>query len=211
MKRERYKFKKYGKDFFKNLKEKSVKEYGAEPALNWGTTKKGKYTIDDRYFLEWCRPEMKNNLHKIDVDVKEYILSFREKIEKEERELFIFIGVDSQNKLLKTSFVATIVLYIGKNGGHELVAKKNLNKIYDYRYRLLREADILGEIGRELCPFLKENKIPFELHLDYNASTNHKSNGVVVEAFSYLRNLGMKPKIKPEAWAASSAADYFCR
>ena len=202
---------KYDRNFFKNLKERSAAKYNSVAALNWGEEISGKHIIGKRYHFTWGRPDRKKRILPLTIDVQKYILKYKELCEKRGRPLTVYVGVDSQNRLLKTNFVVSVVLYMHEKGGHELVSKVSLHKIYDYRYRLLREADMLGEVARELCPFLKESNIPFELHLDYNSSTNHKSNGVVQEALNYFKFLGYKAYIKPEAFAASSAADYFCK
>lgn len=202
---------KHNKDFFKKLKEESYKRYSSIPPLNWGETINGEYVTSDRYFLQWNKIDKKNNLYALDKNITSYILEYNKKTDKKGKKLTVFIGVDSQNSLLKTVFIVSVVLYTNQNGGHEIISKSKLPKIYDYRYRLLKEADFLGEVARNICPFLSEHNIPFELHLDYNSNTNHKSNGVVVEATNYLKHLGYKFEIKPKAWAASVAADYFCR
>lgn len=204
--------KRYSKDFFKKLRDKSLKMYASIPALNWGEVVDGKYVMKRRYFFKWkVRTGPKKSRKNIDIDVKQYILDYKEKVEKEGKELFVFAGVDSQNRLQKTDFAVVIVLYVGEKGGHMLETKFSLHKIYDYRYRLLREADILGELSREFEPFFKEHGLKSEWHLDYNDSTNHKSNGVVIEATNYLRHLGVEGKIKKESWAASAAADHLLR
>jgi predicted RNase H-related nuclease YkuK (DUF458 family) len=223
---------KYNKDYFKHLKEKSAKTYDSVPSLNWGEMRDGKYVLDDRYHFIWKAESGKNrSLIPIDCDVQEYILKFQkdelEKLNKrarkthgvggnevhgiDHRKLTIFIGTDSQNYLAYTRFVSVIVLYMERNGAHVLVSKFDLPKMYDYRYRLLREVDITAELARKMKPFCREHSIPFELHSDFNSSTNHKSNGVVSEATNYLKHLGLEHKIKAEAFAASYAADHFCK
>jgi predicted RNase H-related nuclease YkuK (DUF458 family) len=102
------------------------------------------------------------------------------------------------------------VLHVERNGGHILIARFDLPKIYDYRYKLLKEIDVLGEITRNFKHFFRDNDIDFELHADLNNSSNHKSNGVVEEAKNYIKHLGFNLKIKPEAFAASNCSDHFC-
>ena len=48
----------------------------------------------------------------------------------------------------------------------------------------------------------------FELHLDLNTDPKYKSSTAVKEAIGFvLGMLGIKAKVKPNAWASSSAAD----
>jgi predicted RNase H-related nuclease YkuK (DUF458 family) len=209
MSRKDYKIiKKYGKDFFKNLKEESVKKYEGIPALNWGETINGKHTYPDRYYFNWSTQDINGNLRKLNLDVEKYILDVRER--NKDKKMKVFLGVDSQNELLKTKYVAVIVLRFHKNGAHEIVSTINLDKIYDTRYKLLREADIMAQLVRNYKEFFKENNLEYECHMDYNRVTNFKSNGVVQEAMSYFKTQEIEVKIKPDAWAASYAADHFC-
>ncbi len=209
--------KKYNKDFFKELKSKSVKYYEAIPALNWGKTKDGQYQMDDRYHFTWKVQNSAGHLVALEEDVFEHIKQFKEKIALENQEskldrgIKAYIGADSQNYLSFTRFVCTIVLHVEKNGAHVIVSRFDLPKIYDYRYKLLREIDMLGELGRNFKDFFELVDMDFELHGDLNKSSNHKSNGVVEEATNYINYLGFKLKIKNEAFAATYAADHFCK
>lgn len=221
---------KYNTDYFQKLRENSIRAYDSIPALNWGEMKDSVYVLNDRYDFVWkAENGKKRSLIPLDMDVKDYILNFRKKelenlnrgvitgVDGKEakgvdhRKLTAYIGTDSQNHLSYTRFVSVIVLYMERNGAHVLVSKFDMPKMYDYRYRLLREVDITAELARNLKPFLKEQNIPFELHSDFNSSTNHKSNGVVSEATNYLKHLGFDHKIKPLAFGASYAADHFCK
>lgn len=47
-----------------------------------------------------------------------------------------------------------------------------------------------------------------EIHLDVNPDPKHASNVVANEASGWVKGLGLVAKIKDEAWAASTAADY---
>lgn len=210
--------KRYNKDYFKVLREKSDLLYSSVTALNWGETIGDKYVISDRYNFVWKTEQGESkHLKEIDGDVKDYILEFikqekeKQKITQIEKEISIFFGTDSQSYLSYTRFVSVIVLYVNGNGAHVIVSRFDLPKMYDYRYRLLRETDITGEVVRNFKPFLKKNKINFEVHSDYNKSTNFKSNNVVTEASNYMKHLGFNLKIKDTSWAASYAADHFCK
>jgi len=209
--------KKYNKNFFKELKEKSALHYDSIPALNWGTTEDGKFIMNDRYHFNWKIQGEKGHLVPLQSDVREHIKTFQKTIAEEneksgiQRSVKAFIGADSQNHLSYTRFVSVIVLYVERNGAHVLVSRTDLPKIYDYRYKLLKEIDMLGELARNFQEFFKEINMEFELHGDLNKSANFKSNGVVEEATNYISYLGYKLKIKSEAWAASYGADYFCK
>lgn len=210
--------KRINKDYLKDLRIKSSELYDNTSSLNWGEMVNGKYVIANRYNLIWKTEQGEDkHLTKIDIGVEDYILNFikeekeKQKISKIEREVSIFFGTDSQNYLSYTRFVSVIVLYVNKNGAHVIVSKFDLPKMYDYRYRLLKETDITGEVVRNMKPFLKKNKINFEVHSDYNPSLAYKSAGVVQEATNYMKHLGFNLEIKPISFAASHSADYFCK
>lgn len=209
--------KRYNKNFFKELREKSALHYESIPALNWGTTEDGKFVMSDRYHFNWKIQGENGHLVPLKEDVLEHIKNFKEQVKKEneklgvDRSVIAYIGADSQNYLSYTRFVAVIVLYVERNGAHVIVSRMDLPKIYDYRYKLLKEIDMLGELARNFKNFFDSIEMPFELHGDLNKSSNFKSNGVVEEATNYISFLGYKLKIKAEAWAASYGADYFCK
>jgi predicted RNase H-related nuclease YkuK (DUF458 family) len=50
-----------------------------------------------------------------------------------------------------------------------------------------------------------------EVHLDLNPDTIHASNVVTSEALGWVRGLGIQAKIKPDSFAATTAADHFVR
>ena len=209
--------KRYNKDFFKELKIKSEKYYDSIPALNWGTSKDGEYVIEDRYHFNWKVQNSAGHLTPLKEDVFTHIKEFKKQVDEQSKKLKInrsikaYIGADSQNYLSYTRFVCVLVLHVEKNGAHVIVSRFDLPKIYDYRYKLLREIDMLGELARNFKDFFESVDMEFELHGDLNKSSNHKSHGVVEEASNYITHLGFKLKIKNDAFAATCAADHFCK
>lgn len=197
--------------YFKSLRENSEKIYLGTHPLNWGESVDGNLTFNNRYEFKWKKvtgPE--KNLCLLDQDLHSYILDFKKKNEMAGRSVKVLLGTDSQNHLSFTRFVTVICLQVERNGVHVLVNRMDLPKIYDYKYRLLKEADVSAEFARNNKDFFLENEIPFEIHCDYNSTSKHKSNLVVPEALNYLNMLGFTAKIKSEAFGASYAADHFC-
>jgi predicted RNase H-related nuclease YkuK (DUF458 family) len=198
-------------NFFKVLRENSDKIYLNVTPLNWGVSVDGSHKFIDRYVFNWKKvsgPE--KNLVPLNENLHDYILDFKRKNELAGRAVKIFVGTDSQNHLSFTRFVTVICLQVERNGVHVLVNRMDLPKIYDYKYRLLKEADVSAEFARNNRFFFKSNNIPFEIHCDYNSKSYHKSNLVVSEAMSYFNTMGLTAKIKSEAFGASYAADHFC-
>jgi len=198
-------------NFFKSLRENSDKIYLNVTPLNWGVSVNGNHEFIDRYIFKWKKvtgPE--KILVPLEDDLYDYILNFKKNNELAGRSVNVFVGTDSQNHLSFTRFVTVICLQVEHNGVHVLVNRMDLPKIYDYKYRLLKEADVSAEFARNNKSFFKNNDIPIEIHCDYNSKSYHKSNLVVTEAMNYLNTMGFTAKIKSEAFGASYAADHFC-
>jgi predicted RNase H-related nuclease YkuK (DUF458 family) len=198
-------------NFFKSLRENSDKIYLNVTPLNWGVSVNGNHEFIDRYIFKWKKvtgPE--KILVPLEDDLYDYILNFKKNNELAGRSVNVFVGTDSQNHLSFTRFVTVICLQVERNGVHVLVNRMDLPKIYDYKYRLLKEADVSAEFARNNKSFFKNNDIPIEIHCDYNSKSYHKSNLVVTEAMNYLNTMGFTAKIKSEAFGASYAADHFC-
>lgn len=198
-------------NYFKSLKENSDKIYLNVTPLNWGVTIDGNHKFIDRYNFKWKKsfgPE--KSLVSLNENLHDYILNFKEENELKGRSVKALVGTDSQNHLSFTRFVTVVCLQVERNGVHVIVNRMDLPKIYDYKYRLLKEADISAEFARNNKYFFKNNNIPFEIHCDYNSKVYHKSNLVVTEAMNYFNTMGLVAKIKSEAFGASYAADHFC-
>lgn len=198
-------------NYFRSLKENSDKIYLNVTPLNWGVTVNGKHKFVDRYIFKWKKSTgSEKMLVSLNENLHDYILNFKKENELKGRSVKVLLGTDSQNHLSFTRFVTVICLQVERNGVHVIVNKMDLPKIYDYKYRLLKEADISAEFARNNKYFFKKNNISFEIHCDYNSKSYHKSNLVVTEAMNYFNTMGLVAKIKSEAFGASYAADHFC-
>lgn len=124
----------------------------------------------------------------------------------------VYIGCDSKRsrKDGAVRYATVIILHIdGKHGGKMW---SFIDNEIDYapvtspRMRLVNEAYKAVEIAAEIVDTVGTRD--FEVHLDLNTNPKYKSNAAVKEALGYVLGvLGFSPKLKPEAWASSSAAD----
>lgn len=119
----------------------------------------------------------------------------------------IYVGADSKRVKKKVVYVTVVILhYEGKHGGRvfkNIVIEPWYGNI---KQRLMNE--VYGAIGVAFDIVDHLGGRPFEIHLDLNTDPKHKSNMCVKEAVGYvLGSFGFKPKLKPEAWAASTVAD----
>lgn len=124
----------------------------------------------------------------------------------------VYVGCDSKisSKGKMAKFATVVVLHIdGKHGGKlfSIVETEPLfGSIKTPKMRLLREAQKAIDIAAQIAEVVGDR--PFEVHLDFNTNEDHKSNVAVKEASAYvLGTLGFRPKFKPQAFAASTAAD----
>jgi hypothetical protein len=133
----------------------------------------------------------------------------------------IYIGSDSIRKGNKIIFCTVVVVHIGNSNGAKIFyrcqrekarAKKrsDINEIY---YRLTKEVDMTIRVFEELMEVFEEHsEHAIEVHIDVNPSENYKSHMIYNYALGYVKSyLGITPKFKPEAFAASVAADGIIR
>jgi hypothetical protein len=96
-------------------------------------------------------------------------------------------------------------------GGHDQHREQDRERDYDQRYnrpnlRLMNEVYRVGSLFQRLEPVLAP--WPIEVHLDINPNEMHGSSCVVQQAIGYIRGTcNIIPMIKPDAFAASYAAD----
>ena len=123
----------------------------------------------------------------------------------------VYVGCDSKRgKKGKVRFATVVILHIdGKHGGR-LFSLVEEEQYYDDpkkpKMRLLAEAYKAVGVANDIMEAVGDRD--FELHLDLNTNPKHRSNLAVKEALGYvLGMLGLDAKLKPEAFAASSAGD----
>lgn len=124
----------------------------------------------------------------------------------------VYVGCDSKisNKGKTAKYATVVVLHIdGKHGGKlfSIVEQELLyGNIKSPRLRLMTEAQKALNIACQIADVVGDR--PFEVHLDFNTNEQHKSSAAIKEASAYvLGMLGFRPKFKPDAFAASTAAD----
>lgn len=138
-----------------------------------------------------------------------------EAIMKSSKESSIYIGCDSQRFKSKKGFKATysvvIILHLDSKHGCKLFHfTETLPDYGSLKQRLLTEAGYAVRAGSEIVDFLDGR--PLSVHLDLNPSPKYASHTAVKEACGYVMGvMGFMPEIKPNSWAASTAADHIVR
>ena len=129
----------------------------------------------------------------------------------------IYIGADSVRYVKKNIWYAeyTVAIVIHKEGRHgcKVFGKTTYEKDYDAKkdrpaLRLMNEVYRASEMFLELAEVIGDRHV--EVHLDINPDIIHGSSCVVQQAIGYIRGVcNVVPMVKPQAFAASCAADKF--
>ena len=135
----------------------------------------------------------------------------REAIKASSKDSAVYIGCDSQ--MLpngRVDYSTVIVLHMNSKNGckvfHNSVKQRDYGNL---RARLMTEVQYALEAISAIEDVLEERKL--EIHLDINPDPKYASNVVTAEAIGWVRSLGLVAKVKPESFAATSAADHFVR
>jgi len=136
-------------------------------------------------------------------------------IQAQSKQTRIYIGVDSerirQNNTWYAVYTAAVVVHIDGRHGCKLFGEVTRERDWDQRAnrpttRLMNEVYKVSELYQRLAGVLEDR--PVEVHLDINSADEHASSNVVAQAIGYIRGTcNVTPKIKPEAFAATDAAD----
>lgn len=127
----------------------------------------------------------------------------------------VYLGADSERYRKNNRWMAdyTLAVVIHKSGRHgcKIFGEIQTEVDYDQRQdkpvvRLMTEVYKVADLYLKLADALVDRHV--EIHLDINPDEEHASNAVVQQAIGYIRGVcQMTPQIKPEAFAASFAAD----
>jgi predicted RNase H-related nuclease YkuK (DUF458 family) len=128
----------------------------------------------------------------------------------------IYIGADSEryrgrNGEWYADYTVAIVVHRDSSRGCKVFGKVDTERDYDKRhdrpsYRLMNEVYRASQMYMDLFDTIGNRHV--EVHLDINPDEMHGSSCVIQQATGYIRGMcGFAPKVKPEAFAASYAAD----
>ncbi|HIQ49456.1 MAG TPA: hypothetical protein EYH58_07515 [Aquifex aeolicus] len=131
----------------------------------------------------------------------------RDFIKKTDKDTSIYVGCDSRQQKEKTVFVTVIVVHLSSKHRAKVFWKvEKTQKIISLRQRLMEEVS-RAVYHALLIADVVENR-HFEVHLDINPDESRASSVILKEAVGYVLAQGLKPVLKPDAIAASCAADY---
>lgn len=150
-------------------------------------------------------------MQKINVEqVKEFI-------QAQSPETRIYLGCDSERVKLFDGWYAdytlAIVVHINGNSGCKIFGEVVRERDWDSRVgrpalRLMNEVYKVSDMYQRLSDAFDGRFV--EVHLDINPDETHGSNCVIAQAVGYIKGTcNLTPAVKPNAFAASYAADRF--
>lgn len=138
-------------------------------------------------------------------------------IESQTPQTKIYIGCDSErvcvNNVWYADYILAIVVHIDGKHGCKLFGEVKREKDFDQkrdrpRMRLMTEAYKVSDLYLRLVEVLVDRDV--EVHLDINPNEHYGSSCVINEAIGYIKGTcNVVPFVKPQAFAASYAADRF--
>jgi predicted RNase H-related nuclease YkuK (DUF458 family) len=149
-------------------------------------------------------------MRKFDIDeVRKFIQNCSESTS-------IYIGADSEryrnrDDLWCADYTVAIVIHLDSSRGCKVFGEVSSERDYDNRHdrpalRLMNEVYRAAEMYLKLEDVIGDRHC--EVHLDINPDMIHGSSCVVQQAVGYIRGMcNVTPMVKPEAFAASYAAD----
>lgn len=140
----------------------------------------------------------------------------RQKIEESSLESTIYFGVDSErikiDGVWNVDYLICVILHEDSCHGASVIYgsverdRDYDKKLHQPRNRLFTEVLKIAEIYTKLQDSLEERNV--EIHLDLNPNEVFGSSCVIQEAIGYIKGVcGVEPKVKPESFCASIAAD----
>ena len=149
-------------------------------------------------------------MYKKQIDIDE-VVAFLETCDTDTK---IYIGCDSErfqlNNVWYADYITAVVVHVNGNNGCKIFGAVNRERDYDQqsnkpRMRLMTEVYKIADLYLRLSKVVAHD---IEVHLDINPDEMHGSSCVIQQATGYIRGMcGFAPKVKPEAFAASYAAD----
>jgi len=139
----------------------------------------------------------------------------KEFISTQSEETRIYLGADSERFKVKgvwyADYTLAVVVHIDGEHGCKIFGDVIRERDYDQKknkpsMRLMNEVYKVSDLFQSLSDVLEDRYV--EVHLDINPDLRYGSSCVVQQAIGYIRGTcNLDPHIKPNAFAASYAAD----
>jgi predicted RNase H-related nuclease YkuK (DUF458 family) len=124
----------------------------------------------------------------------------------------VIIACDSQQVKACTEYVTVVVIHRPTKGGRVFFCRERIARVNVLRERLWKEVWRSTELAMELTAAPDIGDVfPIHItaiHIDANVDPAHKSSKYVEELVGLVMGQGFRAVVKPEAYAASHAADH---
>jgi predicted RNase H-related nuclease YkuK (DUF458 family) len=121
----------------------------------------------------------------------------------------VHIGTDAQKATGFTDFVVVACLLSPERRGHRVFYTSLRKRRMSLQQKLFWETWISTQLALELCAVGSvESHDQIHVHLDLNPSAVHKSSRYLEQMAGLVVGQGFPVLYKPDAWAASRAADH---
>lgn len=124
----------------------------------------------------------------------------------------IYIGCDSRRIPAKKKALFSTVIVIHRDSSRGCSVFHNQIALPDYGVmgsRLMTEVQMALDAFYAIEEVIGNRRV--EVHLDVNPDPKYASNAVAAQALGWVRSLGIEARIKPEGFAATTAADHWVR
>jgi predicted RNase H-related nuclease YkuK (DUF458 family) len=146
----------------------------------------------------------------IEEPILEYLEGLIDEKLKMGKTIRVCIGTDSQRAGRGYKYATTIVLVTEGKGGIIIYSTEWVKGKPSINERMLIEVQKSIEVAYEICPLLDLYGVKLEVHADINTNPDHDSNKALKQAIGYIQGMGYDFKVKPDAFASSTAADKLC-
>jgi predicted RNase H-related nuclease YkuK (DUF458 family) len=122
----------------------------------------------------------------------------------------VHVGSDSQQVGKDTVYVTVLTVHRPSKGGRVFFRKQKVPRIKELHDRLWKEVWMSVELAMQLAepPDGSEPIKVAAVHVDANVDPKFRSSKYVEELAGLVVGQGFNVILKPEAWAASHAADH---
>ncbi len=120
----------------------------------------------------------------------------------------VFVGTDSVQLRSATMYATALCFWHNGHGVHVVFERNRLPKTKDLFTRLWTETEMSLKLANELKEKCGVDSV---VDLDINPNEKYKSNVAHDAAVGMIKGYGFEVRTKPNAWAASVAADLLCK
>lgn len=147
------------------------------------------------------------------VTLNEMTEQIKEYIEEAPKDMYrIVVGTDSQTNQSSTCFVTALIIHRVGKGARFYFRKIKTKPVLNLSHRIYTETDFSLKVMEQLKQhgILNElSKWPIEVHLDIGKQG--RTRKLIQEVVGWVNAVGFIPRIKPDAFGASSVADKFTK